>query len=89
MAIPGHVGASDKHLRWMFNPNNPYYEQEPLYKPTGMLLKVNELIGGAVEEKIQFFQIRPEKALGTVGHHVYNLPMAADHHTGPYDIKTL
>jgi hypothetical protein len=30
VAIPGHVGASDTHLRWMFNPNNPYYEQKPL-----------------------------------------------------------
>jgi hypothetical protein len=66
----------------MFNPNDLYYEQEPLYKPTRMLLKVNELIRGAVEGKLQFFQIRPEKALGTVGHLAsYSLPTAADHST--------
>ena len=40
-----------------------------------MLLKANELIGGAAEKTLDFSQIRAEKALGTVGHFVsYNLP---------------
>jgi hypothetical protein len=54
----------------MFNLKDPYYQQEPFYKPTGMLLKANELIGGAAEKTLDFSQIRAEKALGTVGHFV-------------------
>jgi hypothetical protein len=81
VAIPGHLAAFDEHIRWMLNPNDPYYQQEPIYKPTRMLLKANKLMRGAAEEKIQFFQIRPEKELCTVGHLAsYNLQTGTDHH---------